>query len=248
MSWRNALALDAIKRDADRVAPGRSHASDGTIGDPAHAASISDHNPAANGIVHAVDITNDPAHGFDGWRWAQVVADRIRLGLETRVKYLVSNDGAKDVIFNPSVSLTWRQNGSVKQEHRNHLHISIRYEVSAENDQRPIFVADSIPQPHPVAPPSGTAGLAHAVATIGYKIGIGPVLRRGAHGPAVVDLQFAIVCLFPTEAALKCDGDFGPATETAIRRVQKFAHLTADGVVGPRTRAWLSSALHHKFP
>lgn len=141
-------ALTAIRRDADRVAPGRSHASDGTIGDQAHAASTSDHNPApGTGIVHAVDITNDPAHGMDTWAWAQRVADRIRSGQERRVKYLVSNDGQKDVIFNPSVSPTWRQNGSVKQDHRSHLHVSILYTMTAESDTTPFFVGPGTPTP-----------------------------------------------------------------------------------------------------
>lgn len=144
-------ALRAIQADANNVAPGRSTASDGTIGDAAHQAqgAASDHNPdPVTGIVHAVDITNDPAHGMDTWHWAQIIALRIAAGVETRVKYLVSNDGQKDVIFNPSVSMSWRQNGSTPaQDHRSHLHTSILYTPSAENDIRPYFVAAAIPPP-----------------------------------------------------------------------------------------------------
>lgn len=147
MPWRNAPALTAILADANRVAPNRSHASDGTIGDTAHAASKSDHNPDFDGVVHACDITHDPAHGMDTWYWAQIVADRIRAGAEKRVKYLVSNDGTVDVIFNPSVSLLWRQNGTAKQDHRNHLHVSILYTDQAENDTSPFFVAGTVPTP-----------------------------------------------------------------------------------------------------
>lgn len=147
MSWTAAPALLAILADADRVAPGRSHASDGTIGDPAHAASKSDHNPDFRGIVHACDVTNDPGHGMDTWHWAQVIAGRMMLGQETRVEYLVSFDGNVDVIFHPSVSLAWRQNGSAKQEHRSHLHVSIKYSEAAENDVRPFFVTAITPPP-----------------------------------------------------------------------------------------------------
>ena len=93
-------------------------------------------------------MTNDPANGMDTWVWAQRIADRIRSGAETRVEYLVSNDGVKDVIFHLSVSPTWRQNGSSpSQEHRNHLHTSIKHTASAENDIRPYFVAGGTPAP-----------------------------------------------------------------------------------------------------
>jgi hypothetical protein len=153
MSWTAAPALTAILHDADRVAPGRSHASDGTVGDLTHQSqgAQSDHNPDANGVVHACDVTNDPAH-FDSWHWGQVVADRIKAGQEHRVKYLVSNDGTKDVIFNPSVSMTWRQNGTVKQEHTSHLHVSILYTAAAENDTTPFFVSGAAPVVPPITP------------------------------------------------------------------------------------------------
>lgn len=148
--------MTAILQDADRVAPGRSHASDGTIGDPTHAASKSDHNPDFRGVVHAVDVTHDPAHGMDTWVWAQRIADRMRTGAESRVEYLVAYDPARavDVIFHPSVSLSWRQNGSPKREHTNHLHVSIKYSEAAENDVRPFFVTISPPA---TAPPPPTA-------------------------------------------------------------------------------------------
>lgn len=156
MSYTIPPSLKAIIADANRVAPNRSRASDGTIGDLAHQAqgSSSDHNPDARGIVHAVDVTNDPANGMDTWHWGQIVASRMIAGFETRVEYLVSNDGQKDVIFHPSVhGNRWVQNGSSpKQEHRNHLHTSIKYLVSAENDISPYFVDSSIPPPVPTPP------------------------------------------------------------------------------------------------
>lgn len=143
MAWRNAPALTAILNDANRVAPQRSHASDGTVGDATHAAGKSDHNPDFNGVVHAVDVTNDPAHGMDTWHWAQCVARRMAAGVENRVEYLVSNDGTHDKIFHPSVSLTWRDNNAEGgQSHRNHLHVSIKYTAAAENDTSPFFVAE----------------------------------------------------------------------------------------------------------
>jgi colicin import membrane protein len=58
-----------------------------------------------------------------------------------------------------------------------------------------------------------------------------PTLRRGSKGPAVVQLQQRL--------GIGADGDFGPATDTAVRAFQKANGLGADGVVGPRTWASL---------
>ncbi len=152
MSYIIPPALHAILADADKVAPGRSHASDGTIGDTRHMAqgSKSDHNPdPKTGIVHAVDVTNDPSHGMDTWHWAQIIAGRMVAGIEKRVKYLVSNNGNHDVIFNRAVGDYWRLNGTVN-EHTNHLHTSILYTSTAENDVSPYFVDPNLVPTKPI--------------------------------------------------------------------------------------------------
>jgi murein DD-endopeptidase MepM/ murein hydrolase activator NlpD len=72
-------------------------------------------------------------------------------------------------------------------------------------------------------PPSGAAGQ--------------PVLRRGSRGPAVGKLQAALTAAgFPTVV----DGDFGPATEAAVRALQGARGLVTDGVVGSQTWAALA--------
>ena len=58
------------------------------------------------------------------------------------------------------------------------------------------------------------------------------VLSRGSQGPRVQSLQHA---LNNQGACLAEDGDFGPATESAVRDFQRQNGLTADGVAGPRT-------------
>lgn len=164
MAWFPEPAIVSILLDANRVAPKRSHASDGIIGDASHAASVSDHNPDTDGGVHACDITNDPAGGFDAWQWAHAVSNRIVQGLETRVKYLVSNDGKGcDQIFSKRDGVwAWRQNGSCKTEHRSHLHVSILYTDAAENDQTPFF-SPAAPKPTtPPAPPPAQENTMHA--------------------------------------------------------------------------------------
>jgi putative chitinase len=67
-----------------------------------------------------------------------------------------------------------------------------------------------------------------------------PVLRRGAKGEAVKRLQSLLRSHgFP---GLAVDGDFGPATEAAVKRFQAVRKLAVDGVVGPRTWAALEGA------
>lgn len=61
-----------------------------------------------------------------------------------------------------------------------------------------------------------------------------PVLRRGAKGQAVRELQLVLASWYP-HLRLAVDGDFGPATERAVRELQSRAGLTVDGVAGPAT-------------
>ena len=60
------------------------------------------------------------------------------------------------------------------------------------------------------------------------------VLRPGSEGPDVKDWQQTLNGL---GADLKADGEFGPNTATATRRLQRIANLKTDTVVGPNTRA-----------
>ena len=61
-----------------------------------------------------------------------------------------------------------------------------------------------------------------------------PVLRRGDSGEAVRAWQETLCRLGWT---LTTDGQFGPTTETRTKAFQRAAGLTADGVVGIRSRA-----------
>jgi hypothetical protein len=70
MAPRIAKSLDVLRSQINKAHPNRSKVSDGWIGDTAHAARASDHNPNSGGVVTALDLTHDPAHGFDSWKFA----------------------------------------------------------------------------------------------------------------------------------------------------------------------------------
>lgn len=64
------------------------------------------------------------------------------------------------------------------------------------------------------------------------------VLRLGSTGTAVRELQFYLYLMSAYESSIPSvaiDGQFGPATEAAVRAYQRFAGLTVDGIVGRAT-------------
>ena len=64
------------------------------------------------------------------------------------------------------------------------------------------------------------------------------VLRRGASGRAVHELQYYLYLMHtynPSLPSVNIDGNFGTATEAAVRAFQRSAGLTSDGVVGRAT-------------
>jgi peptidoglycan hydrolase-like protein with peptidoglycan-binding domain len=63
-----------------------------------------------------------------------------------------------------------------------------------------------------------------------------PVLRRGSSGTAVRQLQEALKEAGHDPGPI--DGEFGPATEAAVRSFQQEKEIAADGVVGAIT--WLN--------
>ena len=67
-----------------------------------------------------------------------------------------------------------------------------------------------------------------------------PLLRKGMKSEAVAELQRKLAELgYPAIV----DGDFGPATQRALKQFQSDQALRADGIVGPKTAAALGAAL-----
>ena len=60
-----------------------------------------------------------------------------------------------------------------------------------------------------------------------------PVLSRGSKGELVKKMQDRLAVGGYYHSTI--DGDFGPATEAAVKDLQKYAGLSVDGIVGDRT-------------
>lgn len=65
------------------------------------------------------------------------------------------------------------------------------------------------------------------------------ILKEGAAGPPVVNLQAALNLLPSVLAVLAVDGKFGPKTTARVTEFQRLARIAADGDVGPETMSRL---------
>lgn len=121
MAWRTAESLIRLRNQVNMKAPNRSIASDGTIGDAAHAKSTSDHNPwvkdGSMGVVTAIDITHDPDDGCN----AQELVNALVASKDVRIKYIIWN---KQIVSSTVQPWTWRPYKG-KNPHTKHFHLSV---------------------------------------------------------------------------------------------------------------------------
>lgn len=195
MPWRLAKSLETLRSQINERHPGRSKVSDGTIGDTAHSARASDHNPNSAGVVQAIDITHDldgKGSDFDSWKFGET----LRLNRDPRLKMVISNgrifstpEGIRDPAPSKSLSgppWTWRPyTGSNKHAH--HIHISVANNPKLYDDTTPWKLdppmSAAIPPAPVVPPPAGvTDDMRHRMARkiIDYEA------RRDAQGHLAV--------------------------------------------------------------
>lgn len=94
MAWRAMNSLLTLRAQANALAPNRSKASDGLVGDEDHQQNNpgSGHNPhPVEGVgpemVTAFDLTHDPVNGMDSYRFSEV----LREHRDPRIYYVISN-------------------------------------------------------------------------------------------------------------------------------------------------------------
>jgi len=123
MAWYLAPSLAVLRAEINARWPNRDRASDGTIGDAAHSATTSDHNPNSRGSVNAMDVDED---GID--------FDAIFAAIKR-------HPSARYVIYERKLYHRlrgWRaETYSGSNPHDHHFHISIDQTREAEQDTRP---------------------------------------------------------------------------------------------------------------
>ncbi len=123
---RIASSLDKLRSQVNATYPNRNKASDGWLGDAAHAASASDHNPNSQGVVCALDLTHDPGNGLD----VHALADHIRTHRHPNLKYIISNSR----ICGAWTGWNWATyTGSNK--HNKHAHFSVGVGTDGKSQQ-----------------------------------------------------------------------------------------------------------------
>lgn len=210
MTWRLAKSLEILREQINHFAPGRSKASDGTIGDAAHASRSSDHNPwvkdGPSGVVTALDITHDPKGGVD----IQKLANALVASKDDRIKYIICNGRIVSGSGQKRPAWKWRPyHGS--NSHSRHVHVSVKASKGFYDSIRNWrFDATAIKE---VSPSDG-------------------VLKPGSRGIFVQELQGSLSQL---GYAVRVDGVYGKETESAVRLFQQQNRLAVDGWAGPRT-------------
>lgn len=215
MAWRLAKSLSRLSSEIRANFPGTTI---WTIGDQAHQSGYSDHNPNSDDVVCAIDVKGDGG-----------------LNLASFVGQLLSNPNPnlRYVIHKRKIYSRIRNFNGVAYNgpspHDDYVHVSVgngpdgRSTSNYDNSESwGIFGSPSTP-PKPKPPTQGwTDKLMSEL----------PELKRGANGGAVRRAQ---ALLNTTGASLKEDGDFGPATDEAVRKFQQARGLSADKIVGRKT-------------
>lgn len=211
-AWRNCKASLVLLAEVDARWPGRSRASDGTIGDQAHSSRTSDHNPNAAGVVRARDIT---AAGID----AAWLAEYLR---QSGAKGDPRLGSGGYIIFNRRITKPdfsgWKvytgQNPHVK-----HVHVSFSRNAAGYDS----------------AAAWGLVSDGKAYSTIPTST----YCHYGERNDRVGTLQRFMVANFPSYNKYSPTGFYGDQTKAGIAEFQRRVGVTgpdADGsIVGPRT-------------
>lgn len=244
-------SLVKLREQVNAAYPQRSKLSDGWIGDPAHKARKSDHNPDGAGWVRALDLTHDPANGFDSWQFAET----LRLSRDKRISYVISNGR----IFSSTVSpWTWRPyDGSNK--HAAHVHVSVTGDSKALATTPWVISSGKLTgaPPIPPLPPKGISDqlrLKMGTVIIGYEV------RKDAKGNPEIytasDGSREIVGIneryhkpeFDKIAALLALDDFKGVEFEAARYIIGYTKIVTGWVTEAGLEFYLRDCCFHRGP
>lgn len=183
-----------LRAEINAVAPGRSTASDGSIGDAAHASSPSDHNPNAQNVVCARDFTHDPGSGADMHRLSRTIVATAAPAL----KYVIWD---RQIWSRSRSAEGWRRY-SGSNPHTRHMHVSVGRGPDGQSSG-----------PYDDTTPWGVAPAGTGDDVIGLRLGDGMGDRTHLR-EQVKGLQ--AVLRYAGFDAGEVDGKYGAATSDAV--------------------------------
>ena len=207
MAWHLAPALAQLRAEVNKKWPKRSKASDGTIGDPAHSARVSDHNPNGRGSVNAMDIT---ARGIDTGTLIAVAKKH------PSVRYIIHNRR----IMNRDIGNFAARPYRGANPHTQHVHISLYQSATAENRKQSWGLANA-------KAVTGVSTGGSSSPTYKTVSGSTPLVKLYHKGEPVKRIQKAV--------GVKADSYYGPSTVKAVKKWQKANGLVADGIFGDKS-------------
>ncbi len=215
----NGLAV--LRAEVDKINPGRDRSSDGWIGDDRHAVSVSDHNPDAASVVHAIDVD---ASGVPMGKIVALVVGRCRAGTEKRLQYVIY----RRTIWSRSWGWTAKRYLGINP-HTKHAHFSAR-RADVAGDGRAWGVAAAFTGKSSVKAtgpqPAGRKSSGHVPGSRTLEM----------RSPALTGADVLFVQRWiGTARCGPADGAYGPNTRTGVVWYQRMRGLAVDGVVGPRT-------------
>lgn len=185
-------------------------------------------HPALYGVVFACDIMPPTRHDSPGLAQlgAQLFDDRVNDRPGARwIKYMNWTPVGGSCVHD-----SWTPNHARRaSSDKGHIHLSGRTDC-ADLVLPPGYdpVAACRRKPQPPHPPADDWSRRLVMAL--------PQLKTGATGQPVRRLQALINV---AGGHVTVDGNFGPGTDHALRKVQSNEHLGADGIAGPKTWAAL---------
>ena len=234
-TWRPAKSLDTLLAETDALFPKRDHASDGSIGDPAHANRKSDHNPAPlpksaqppKRVVRARDYDRD---GMDAGFFVEHLRKLGAAG-DSRL-----NPGGYIIfagrIVGGMTGWKWRRYTG-QNRHDHHVHVSVSTRIAGYDK-------------------TSSWGLAKAWRALKVKAvqtarGDHPVRLGDFDRPGEVlvrGIQHALNVAHGSKVLVE-DGQFGPASRDLLLVFQRNRPALADdGVVDADDLAELRKVVH----
>lgn len=211
-----------LRDQLNKAFPSRDKKSDGWIGDSAHQARKSDHNPDRNGWVHALDIDEDFLGNGKGQKKAKQFADElIKLAREGkdggRLKYVVYENAIASGTYKNKFWV-WRTGN---WGHTEHVHVSFtnKAQKNASGFDLPIFEEAKKPAPKPEPPkPASTPKVPKYPTTLEY----------GKKNKDVERLQKKLIEK-GFEIPAGATGYYGDQTARAVKQFYRSMDLTSNG-------------------